>query len=218
MINQLFSRLQRPERGWDPVPDAYAREYAEAQWRLDTDALVDAVERETQPLAGKEVLDLGAGPGHFTGAFAARGARVTWYDISRNYQALARERLVDRNGGIEWQLGYLDEAASLGRRFDLVFSRICWYYCVSDRRFARQIHALVRPGGWAHIVTPYLESREHSVSLSHRVRGQLNDRLALKIGHPFPTRRLIERVWRGLPMQHFDLDVSPRNVTVRFRR
>ena len=50
MINWLFSRVQRPERGWDPVPGAYAREYAERQWRGDTAELTDRVEADTVPV------------------------------------------------------------------------------------------------------------------------------------------------------------------------
>lgn len=221
MINWLFSRLQRPERGWDPVPDAYAREYAERQWLGDTAELTDRIEAETLPLAGREVLDLGAGPGHFTRAFAERGANVTWFDVSRNYQAFARERLADLNGGsgtVAWELGYLEEAARLGRTFDLVFSKICWYYCMDDRRFARLVHGLVRPGGWAYLITPYLESPEQQIGTLHRLRGRINDRLGIKVGHPYPTRDLIERVWRGLAVQEFSIETSPRNVTIRFRR
>lgn len=218
MINYLFSRVQRPERGWDPVPADYAAGYAEQQWGVDTRAAVDALEARIGPLAGRRVLDLGGGPGHYTHEFASRGARVTWHDVSATYRGIARNRLGPAADRVEWSLGYLEDAARLGPAFDLVYNRICWYYCMSDRHFARIVHGLVRPGGWAYIVTPYLDAAGQRAGLRHRARGWLNERLALKIGHPYPTERLFRRVWRALETRQFELERSERNITVLFQR
>jgi SAM-dependent methyltransferase len=218
MINYLFSRVQRPERGWDPVPAPYAAAYAEQQWGADTRAVVDDLAERIGDLGGRRVLDLGGGPGHYTAEFARRGARVTWHDVSDAYRRLAHERLGSLAEDVEWSLGYLEEAARFGPVFDLVFNRICWYYCMSDRHFARLVHGLVKPGGWAYIVTPYLESPTKRARLLHRARGRLNEHLGIKIGHPFPSLRLFRRVWRGLETRRFELEPNERNVTVLFQR
>lgn len=217
MINQLFSLIQRPERGWDPVPADHARGYAEEQWRTDTAPLADRLEQRVGSFRGRSVLDLGAGPGSYTLEFAKRGANVTWFDVSRTYRELARERIAAQGAAVEFHLGYLEQARELGRRFDLVFSRICWYYSMSDRAFARILHGLVAPGGWAYVVTPCIEGWTDAAA-THRLRSKLNDLTGLKVGHPFPTRALFRRVWAGLEMSEVEIDTPGRNVSILFRR
>ena len=118
--------------------------------------LLDQLEDWLGGLAGKRVLDLGGGPGHYTIAFARRGASVTWFDVSRNYQAMAQAKaaellVADR---VQFCLGYMDDASrALADRYDLVFNRICWNYGRSDRAFADVVYQLVRPGGCGYVDT-----------------------------------------------------------------
>ncbi len=41
MINRLHAQFHRPENGWDPVPSAYARNYAGNEWHGVNEALLE---------------------------------------------------------------------------------------------------------------------------------------------------------------------------------
>ncbi|MBX3644886.1 MAG: methyltransferase domain-containing protein [Rubrivivax sp.] len=211
MINRLLARLRRPERGWDPVPAEHAARYSALEWANVDLRLLDDLEARIGGLAGKTVLDLGGGPGHYSAAMAQRGARVTWHDVSARYMAIARDKAAQAglDGRIEFSLGYLDEAPGLlGRRFDLVFNRICWYYGFSDRSFAAVLVSLVQPGGFVYADTTHAAYRHGELSASARLRTWLNGAFALKIGHPMPPRGRLARLF----LQH-----GPARLEVDYR-
>jgi SAM-dependent methyltransferase len=216
MINRLHSLLHRPDKGWDPVPLQHALDYGAHEWRSGADAqLLDRLEARIGGFAGKKVLDLGGGPGQYATAFAQRGARVTWYDVSKNYRDFAHQKARDAGVYIEFALGYMDEAArNLDAQFDLVFNRICWYYCISDAGFARVVFDLVKPGGWAYIDSNHSGVGRESVSAAARARLWLNDRFAIKIGHPFPPRGRIARLFLDYPLVSLSAEFEPRNDRV----
>jgi SAM-dependent methyltransferase len=207
MINYLHALIYRPEKGWDPVPAEHAERYAAAEWSSRSEALVDQIEHWLGGFQNKRVLDLGGGPGQYSVAFAQRGAQVTWHDISRNYQRLAQARAHAAGVEVHFSLGYLEEAKKfLSRPFDFVFNRICWYYCKSDRAFARLFYALIEPGGAGYVDT--------NTSTGERMRGIrkmiyfLNNRLAWKIGHPFPPHGRIARLLQDFPIDSMILDYT----------
>ncbi len=218
MINWLHSKLHRPERGWDPIPASHAHEYAELQWQSLDEAPLGTVEEWIGGFAGKQVLDLGGGPGHFSAALARRGCAVTWYDVSATYREIARQRT--RGLPIEFGLGYLDEALRLGEgRFDLVFNRICWNYARGDAAFARMIWRLLRPGGVAYIDSTNEEFQRASRSAAGRIRTYLNSSWSWKIGHPLPPRGRIAYLVLGLPVDRVLVDYSrAANDCVMFRK
>lgn len=201
MINFILSRLQRPEKGWDPVTEEHASIYAAGEWDWVDSALqenVNRVETELGPLAGRRVLDLGGGPGQYAAEFAKRGAEVTWHDVSARYRQIASARasalgLADR---IRFSLGYLEEARDLEpASFDLVWCRICWYYCMNDAAFARIIADLIRPGGAAWIISPLFPR----TSLKANAVWQLNRFTGIKLGHPSPPPGRIQRLFAAKP-------------------
>lgn len=203
MFNYILSRIQRPEKGWDPVPEEHARTYAENEWSYSDTALQDNVNRtedELGPLAGRRVLDLGGGPGQYAAEFARRGAQVTWHDVSARYRQIASDSaaalgLADR---IRFSVGYLEDARELEpASFDIVWCRICWYYCMNDAAFARIIADLVRPGGAAWIISPLFPR----TSLKANAVWQLNRFTGIKIGHPCPPAGRIERLFSDKPRQ-----------------
>ena len=112
MLNRIHGWLHRPENGWDPVPEEHARYYAEAQWQIFEEAreLAAQLDARVRGLQGKTVLDLGGGPGHYSVAFAQRGARVTWHDISRRYQDVVQARAKENGVSVTCSLGYLEQA------------------------------------------------------------------------------------------------------------
>ena len=203
MINKLLMKLRPVAGGYDPVGAEGAERYAEAEWANFNAGLVDDLELRLGGLKGKRVLDLGAGPGQYAVEFARRGAQVTWHDPSRNYLGVARDKAAALGVGLEFQLGYLEEAARyLDRPFDFVFNRICWYYCADDAEFAALIHGLIRPGGSA-----YIDNFINRTPGRFKPRYWLNAVAGLKIGHPVPPPGRLEQLFRrfgdlGLEMIH----------------
>lgn len=121
---------------------------------------------------------------------------------------------------VDFSLGYMDEAPTiLDTRFDLVFNRICWNYGFSDRSFAGALFALVRPGGVGYVDTTHSGWRRSSLSASARMRTWLNDRLAVKIGHPFPPHGRLADLFVRLPVERMLVDYGmPTNDRILFRR
>src|SRR5260370_11759575 len=144
MMNGVEGKVRTRQRGWDTITLEDARSYAALEWQKFDERPLQEIEEWLGGFSGKEVLDLGGGPGQFTIAMAHKGSRVTWHDISQNYRRIAQAR----NPGlpVEYSLGYLEDAIALGEgRFDLVFNRICWNYSRSDDAFATLIWRLLRP-------------------------------------------------------------------------
>jgi 2-polyprenyl-3-methyl-5-hydroxy-6-metoxy-1,4-benzoquinol methylase len=209
MVNYLHSLLHRPERGWDPVPEKHARDYAEEQWRrfAAAQALVAELEQRLGDLQNKRVVDLGAGPGHFSVAFALRGARVTWHDLSANYQRLAQHRAEQAGVTLTYSLGYLESACRWrAQPFDLVFNRLCWCYCMNDLSFARLIYKLLKPGAAAYIDsnTPAFDRERERRWWQYR----LNEYAGIKIGHPHPPHGRIARLLQRFPHEELVLDYA----------
>ena len=218
MINWLHATLHRPEKGWDPIPLEHATQYAQDEWhKLDESPLTE-IESWLGGFAGKEVLDLGGGPGQFAVAMARRGARVTWHDVSTNYRRIVEQR----NPGlaVSYSVGYLEDAIALGEgRFDLVFNRICWNYSRSDAAFAEIIWRLVRPGGIGYVDTTNSTFGYDALPLSARLRTRLSTGTGLKVGHPLPPRGRIARLLLRLPVERVLIDYSrPTNDRVLFRK
>lgn len=208
MINQLHALLHRPAAGWDPVPAAHARSYAEHEWQITDEALVDRLGQWIGGFQGKRVLDLGSGPGQYAVAFAMRGAHVVCHDVSRTYLDIARDKAQERGVGdrMAFSLGYLDHAGQLQPGpWDLVFNRLCWYYCFNDRSFAGMVFRLMRPGGRAYIDSTHAAYQHAQLGRSARLRTKLNQVLGVKIGHPNPPRGRIEQLFRNYPV-HLEAD------------
>jgi 2-polyprenyl-3-methyl-5-hydroxy-6-metoxy-1,4-benzoquinol methylase len=222
MLNQLHAKFRRPENGWDPVPASHAASYGNSEWRAVNGDVLDELGKHIGGFEGKKVLDLGGGPGQFSVAMAQRGALVTWHDISRRYGDMAAVKAREHGVGhrVSFSVGYLDEAPQLlTDRFDLVFNRICWNYAFDDRSFARVVFEMTRPGGWAYVDTTHSGYKRDEMSASSRLRTLINDQLGLKIGHPYPPRGRLERLFKALPHQYLVADSKSQwNDRILFQR
>jgi len=217
----MHARFHRPETGWDPVPSQHALTYG-AQNQAANDALLEELEHAVGGFRGKRILDLGGGPGQYSVAFAKRGGEVTWHDISRNYRSIAQERAnaLGVSDRITFSLGYLDEAPTqLPDPYDFVFSRACWCYGFSDRSFAEVVYLLVRQGGYGYVDTNNSDRKRSELSTSSLFRTWLNDRFAVKIGHPFPPRGRAARLLLRFPLGRLVVDyASPVNDRLLFQK
>jgi 2-polyprenyl-3-methyl-5-hydroxy-6-metoxy-1,4-benzoquinol methylase len=216
-VNYLHSLFHRVESGWDPISREYAEEYARfVASRVDI-SLVELLEEKVGGLRGRRVLDLGGGPGQYSALFAQRGADVTWHDVSREYQRIAEARATALGVQVRYSLGYLESASKLGAVFDLVFCRVCWNYGRSDRRFARMLYSVVKPGGIG-----YVECNTPAFSNPaglRKVQYWLNQCLAWKIGHPMPPRGRIAKLIHNFPLSSLSVDYSsPLLDVVEFKK
>ncbi|HEV8331072.1 MAG TPA: methyltransferase domain-containing protein [Steroidobacteraceae bacterium] len=218
MINWLHAVTHRPEQGWDPVPAEHAVHYAQGQWEVLDEAPLQELEDWLGGFAGKDVLDLGGGPGQFTVAMARRGARVTWHDVSANYREIVRAR--NPGYAIRDSLGYLEDAIRLGESaFDLVFNRICFNYSRSDRHFVQMIWKLLKPGGVGYVDTNNALFHFDELALGARLRTWLNTGTGWKIGHPFPPHGRLARLVLALPTERVVVDYSrATNDRIIFRK
>ncbi len=206
-VNYLHSLVHRVEAGWDPISPDYARGYAELAWNERRVELVDQLESELQGLAGKRVLDLGGGPGQYSVLFAQRGAEVTWHDVSREYEQIARNRALAAGVGLRFSLGYLEDAERFtSEPFDLVFCRVCWYYARNDRAFSQILYSVVKPGG-----VGYVECNTPAFARPRgfrRLQYLLNEYLRWKVGHPYPPHGRIAELIRRQQVARIVVDYS----------
>jgi SAM-dependent methyltransferase len=216
MINQIHAWFFRPENDWDPVPAAHAEIYSAHEWSHVDESLVSEIDAWMGGLAGKRVIDLGGGPGHYSAALARRGAHVTWHDVSRRYRDLASSRTAGAGLEVRYSLGYLEAAERFASEpFDLVFNRICWNYSMSDSRFAKLLYDLVKPGGYGYVDTDLF--RGNTGSLARKVQRLLYDSRIMKIGHPFPRRGVMQSHMRRLPIEIVDKSTAT-NDRIFFRK
>ncbi|MGB7759807.1 MAG: class I SAM-dependent methyltransferase [Bryobacteraceae bacterium] len=203
----MHSLWHRPEHGWDPVSAEYAPQYsAHADAEFDPSVL-DSIEGQIGALRGRRILDLGGGPGQHSVALALRGGQVVWHDVSRSYLEIARSRAAASGARVEFSLGYLEDARRFqSAPFDLVFCRVCWHYCRSDRRFARLLYSLLKPGGAA-----YIDCNTPAFARSTGLRtlqSYLNSALGFKVGHPYPPRGRIAKLFHAFPAERVSVDYS----------
>ncbi len=114
------------------------------------DAYTRARLRLLGDLAGKRVLDLGCGVGHFSALLALRGAHVAAVDISERCVAITRERARASGVGqrVETQVMSAYALAFPDASFDLVHGQDILHHLDVDQA-GPAIKRVLRPGGWA---------------------------------------------------------------------
>jgi 2-polyprenyl-3-methyl-5-hydroxy-6-metoxy-1,4-benzoquinol methylase len=220
MINWLHSRFHKPSQGWDPIAPEWARDYSNNEWNSLNLSCIDEIECWLGGFGGKRILDLGGGPGQFSVAIARRGGMVTWHDVSKSYLDIARMRAADAGVEIRWSLGYLEDAErAFKAEFDLVFNRVCWYYCRNDYLFSRIIWNVLKKDGVCYIDTNNSYFRSDSLTAAARFRIWLNSYFWIKIGHPMPPRGRIAKLFLMRPLSKMLVDYDRlENDRVIFRK
>jgi 2-polyprenyl-3-methyl-5-hydroxy-6-metoxy-1,4-benzoquinol methylase len=217
MINYIFYKLNRVEKGFDPVSKQYAEAYYKRKDASIINKELDEVEKQVGNLAGKKVLDLGAGPGYYATAFAKRKAITTWADISNNYKQIAMRDAAFENVNLDYQLCYLDDFTG---QYDLIFNRICFYYCLNDQKFAKKIYNALLPNGVAYIMFHnsnrlYHESDSKLKKIIALSKYNINNILGIKIGHPPISKNRINNLFKKLnPKSIFIKDVGLDSLIV----
>jgi 2-polyprenyl-3-methyl-5-hydroxy-6-metoxy-1,4-benzoquinol methylase len=109
----------------------------ENQWML----------RQMGPLAGKRLLDIGAGLGESSVYFALLGAEVTTSDLSPGMVDLALK--LGQLHGVKLN-GVVAAGENLGvpnEHYDIVYSANTLHHVTDKAAFFRQIHQALKPGG-----------------------------------------------------------------------
>jgi 2-polyprenyl-3-methyl-5-hydroxy-6-metoxy-1,4-benzoquinol methylase len=200
MINYILYKLNRVENGFDPV----SKEYADAYYKRKDTAIInqelDNLESIVGSVENKSVLDLGAGPGYYATAFAKRNAITTWADISNNYMQIAKQDAILEKVNVQYQLCYLDDFKG---KFDVIFNRICFYYCINDKKFAEKIYDALLPNGIAYILF-HNENRLYHTNdniikkIIAVTKYKLNNATGIKIGHPPISKSRMQSIFERL--------------------
>lgn len=122
---------------FDPVAERY-----DASRPGYPDALFDAIEERTRPLAGATVVEVGAGTGIATRALLARGARVLPVDIGAGMLA----RLGARSPGVPAVVGDGAALPIADGAADLVAAAQSFHWLPLDRSVP-EARRVLRPGG-----------------------------------------------------------------------
>ena len=102
-------------------------------------------------LSGLRVLDVGCGGGILSEALAERGASVLGIDLAES--ALQAAEAHRAGQAVEYQLESSREPAARGEVFDVVTCREMLEHVADPAAVLRDIHALLKPGGWAFFST-----------------------------------------------------------------
>jgi 2-polyprenyl-3-methyl-5-hydroxy-6-metoxy-1,4-benzoquinol methylase len=121
--------------------------------RRDDRIVHAALERLLEP--GHEVLEVGAGTGHYTLALARGCRRVVALDAAPEMVEYLRERAArEEAGNVEAALGHLPDGLDTTRPFDgVVCLGVLGYVTDLDGALAALTQRL-RPGGWALVSLP----------------------------------------------------------------
>ena len=102
-------------------------------------------------LSGLRVLDVGCGGGILSEALAERGASVLGIDLAES--ALQAAEAHRAGQAVEYRLESSRDAAARGESFDAVTCMEMLEHVADPAAVLRDIHALLKPGGWAFFST-----------------------------------------------------------------
>lgn len=103
------------------------------------------------------ILDVGSGASTLVDGLLAWGARhLAVLDIAASALALARTRLGQQAERVQWWVGDVHSVALPAQGLDLWHDRAVFHFLTEPQdqaRYARQLHAALRPGGHAIVAT-----------------------------------------------------------------
>ena len=102
-------------------------------------------------LSGLRVLDVGCGGGILSEALAERGASVLGIDLAES--ALQAAEAHRAGQAVEYRLESSRETVARGEVFDVVTCMEMLEHVADPAAVLRDIHALLKPGGWAFFST-----------------------------------------------------------------
>jgi SAM-dependent methyltransferase len=119
--------------------------------------IVDYLKPANVDVAGKNLLDISGGNGHFVKQIEKLGARITLTEINRKTIDYAKQK--HGFDVLEYNLNQHDLPTVTGRKFDVVFARACLMFAKDLSKFVSEIKRSLVPGGLVlinHSVIPTL--------------------------------------------------------------
>jgi SAM-dependent methyltransferase len=110
-----------------------------------------------EPLAAKQVLDLGCGEGYCSRLLSQRGAQVLGIDVSERMIELARQAERAQPLGLRYEVGDAVTADLGAASVDLVLAVFLFNYLGIEamRQTMRNVHRMLRPGGHFIFAVPH---------------------------------------------------------------
>ena len=133
----------RPLHQINPVRIAFIRDHAAAHFGLDA----GAAKPLDKPLAGLDLLDIGAGGGLLAEPMARLGANVTGLDAGAKNVKIARLHAEQSGLEIDYRHQLPEDMAREGRSFDIVLNMEVVEHVADVDAFLAASAALVKPGG-----------------------------------------------------------------------
>ncbi len=198
-FNKFLSKFKSIDNGYDPISSEYAEKYFkemlnENKERIDNKLLLE-IKKHLVPENHKSILDLGGGPGYYSLYFSKLGYEVTYLDISANFLRLAKSFM--KNENINYQLSYMDNFKG---KFDVIFSRVSWYYCFNDFSFIKKIYNnLSNNGFFIGVLHNRTRSKKVKVNIFRKIQIFFYDYLYIKVGHIDPTQKRIFKIFASVP-------------------
>jgi 2-polyprenyl-3-methyl-5-hydroxy-6-metoxy-1,4-benzoquinol methylase len=167
------------------------------------------------PLAGKDVLEIGAGGGWLLDHLRDKGARVVGYDFEEVSLALGRSK------GIDLRHGSVPEALATGARFDIVILSHVLEHIAQPIELLRSMRNLLRDDGVLYVEVPGLLNDAHAtlVGFVRQVQaahlyyftGRTLARTMTQAGYaPLTVDETIRSLWRSKhEVAREDVDASP---------
>ena len=137
----------------DPIEEAAERFFQSEEWQ--------AIEKKLSPYLPGKVLDLGAGRGISSYAFAKIGCQVTSLepDPSSIVGHQAIESLIEKTGlSIELATEYGETLLFPDNHFDIVYGRAVLHHAQNLKEFCKEAARVLKPGGI------FFATREHVIS------------------------------------------------------
>ncbi len=191
IINSAYSFLMKKEFLKDPVSLDFATQYQQNRALDYAKKEVDSIELVFGQVKNRRVVDIGGGPGLVSIELAKRGADVTWYDISKNYETVANSNIRSAGVDIKTARGLIDEdfLGALGK-FDLAICLVCWYYSDNDMKMAAFLKSIITGRGQVYVSC---NVGRPSIRKLGKLRSLMYHKYGIKIGHPFPVNGMIKR-------------------------
>tara|TARA_B100001121_G_C18460235_1_gene512913 strand:- start:21 stop:674 length:654 start_codon:yes stop_codon:yes gene_type:complete len=210
VINNIISKL-RLFLNPDPIPIEYALKYIDDSYLgIQYDKNIIKIVGEYINPGNTKILDLGAGPGLYCKKFYDLGAQVTWHDVSLKYKISAFTLMKSNNQNWNFKLDIID---NIEGKYDIIFNRVCWYYCLDDKIFLKSIYnALNETGVFVGVL--HNENRLQINGFKRfffKIQFIFNEKFNIKIGHPPPSKEKINKIFSqynfsSLKIEDYGLD------------